>query len=72
MRVLAWRGEELGTPSALERRVPTPDAPPAPAPTLLWVVEFFLERDAAEAMIDEVRADEPALAGDLRIEAIEL
>lgn len=36
------------------------------------VVEFFLERDAAEAMIREVREDEPALAEDLRIEAIEL
>ncbi len=36
------------------------------------VVEFFLERDAAEAMIDEVREDEPALAEDLRIEVIEL
>jgi hypothetical protein len=36
------------------------------------VVEFFLERKAAEAMITEVREDEPALAGDLRIEAIEL
>ena len=28
--------------------------------------------EAAEAMISEVREDEPALAGDLRIEAIEL
>jgi hypothetical protein len=36
------------------------------------VVEFFLERHAAEAMIDEVRADEPVLAEDLRVEAIEL
>jgi hypothetical protein len=35
-------------------------------------VEFFLEREAAEAMIDEVREDEPVLAGDLRIEAIGL
>ena len=26
------------------------------------VVEFFLEREAAEAMIAEVRGDEPALA----------
>jgi hypothetical protein len=26
------------------------------------VVEFFLEREAAEAMIGEVREDEPALA----------
>jgi hypothetical protein len=36
------------------------------------VVEFFLERDAAEAMIGEVREDEPVLAEELRIEAIEL
>ena len=36
------------------------------------VVEFFLERDAAEAMIREVREDEPLLAEDLRVEAIEL
>ena len=35
------------------------------------VVEFFLERDAAEAMIDEVREDEPVLAEDLRVEAVE-
>jgi len=36
------------------------------------VVEFFLEREAAEAMIGEVREDEPGLAEDLRVEAIEL
>jgi hypothetical protein len=36
------------------------------------VVEFFLEREAAEAMIGEVRWDEPMLAEDLRVEAIEL
>jgi hypothetical protein len=36
------------------------------------VVEFFLKRDAAEAMIREVREDEPGLAADLRVEAIEL
>jgi hypothetical protein len=36
------------------------------------VVEFFLEREAAEAMIGEVREDEPVLAKELRIEAIEL
>ena len=36
------------------------------------VVEFFLEREAAEAMIGEVREDEPALAEDLRVEAVEL
>jgi hypothetical protein len=36
------------------------------------VVEFFLEREAAEAMIGEVRKDEPALAEELRVEAIEL
>jgi hypothetical protein len=35
------------------------------------VVEFFLEREAAEAMIDEVREDEPMLADELRVEAIE-
>jgi hypothetical protein len=36
------------------------------------VVEFFLEREAGEAMIDELREDEPALTEDLRVEAIEL
>jgi hypothetical protein len=36
------------------------------------VVEFFLERDAAEAMIGEVREDEPELADELRIEEISL
>jgi hypothetical protein len=36
------------------------------------VVEFFLEREAAEAMIRDVREDEPVLAEDLRVEAIEL
>jgi hypothetical protein len=36
------------------------------------VVEFFLERDAAEAMIGEVREDEPMLAEELRVEAIQL
>jgi hypothetical protein len=36
------------------------------------VVEFFLERDAAEAMISEVREDEPVLAEGLRVEAVEL
>ena len=30
------------------------------------VVEFLLEREAAEAMIGEVREDEPLLAEDLR------
>jgi len=35
-------------------------------------VELFLEREAAEAMIGEVREDAPALAEDLRVEAIEL
>jgi hypothetical protein len=35
------------------------------------VVEFFLERKA-EAMIGEVREDEPELAVDLRVETIEL
>ena len=34
-------------------------------------VEFFLEREAAEAMIGEVREDEPVLAEELRVEAIE-
>ena len=34
------------------------------------VVEFFLERGAAEAMIGEVREDEPMLAGELRVEAV--
>jgi hypothetical protein len=36
------------------------------------LVESFLEREAAEAMIGEVREDEPLLAEDLRVEAIEL
>jgi hypothetical protein len=36
------------------------------------VVEFFLERNAAEAMIREVREDEPVLAEELRVERIEL
>jgi hypothetical protein len=36
------------------------------------VVEFFLERKAAEAMIGEVREGEPELAVDLRVETIEL
>ncbi len=35
------------------------------------VVEFFLEREPAEAMIDEVGEDEPTLAEDLRVEPIE-
>ena len=35
------------------------------------VVEFFLEREAAET-IGEVREDEPVLADELRVEAIEL
>jgi hypothetical protein len=36
------------------------------------VVEFFLEWKAAEAMIGDVREDDPLLADDLRVEAIEL
>jgi hypothetical protein len=32
----------------------------------------LLDRDAAEAMIGEVREDEPMLADELRVEAIEL
>jgi hypothetical protein len=36
------------------------------------VVEFFLGREAVEAMIGEVREDEPVLAEELRVEAIEL
>jgi hypothetical protein len=36
------------------------------------VIEFFLEREAAEAMIGEVRENEPALAEELRVEAVEL
>jgi hypothetical protein len=35
-------------------------------------VEFFLEREAAEAMIEEVRGDDAALAEVLRVEAIRL
>jgi hypothetical protein len=36
------------------------------------VVEFFLERDAAEAMIETVWKDDPGLAVLLRVEAVEL
>jgi hypothetical protein len=36
------------------------------------VVEFFLEREAAEAMIREGREDEPVLSDELRVEAIVL
>jgi len=36
------------------------------------VFDFFLEREAAEAMIGEARADEPLLAQGLRVEAVEL
>ncbi len=36
------------------------------------VVKFFLEREAAQAMIREVRGDEPVLAEDLRVEVVEL
>ena len=35
------------------------------------VVEFFLEREAADGMISEVRKDEPMWA-ELRVEAVEL
>jgi len=36
------------------------------------VVEFHLEREAAETMIQNLREDEPVLAGDSRVDAIEL
>lgn len=36
------------------------------------VVECFLERETAEAMILEAREDKPTLAEELRVEAIEL
>jgi hypothetical protein len=36
------------------------------------VVEFLLEGEAAEAMIREVWEDEPVLAEELRVEAIQL
>ena len=36
------------------------------------VVKFFLEHEAAEAMIGEVRENEPLLGQDLRVEAVEL
>jgi hypothetical protein len=36
------------------------------------VVEFFLERDAAEAIIVEVRGDDPDLADVLCVEEVEL
>jgi hypothetical protein len=42
------------------------------APRPKKVVEFYLEREAAEAMIGAVRDDEPVLAEVLRVEAIEL
>jgi hypothetical protein len=35
-------------------------------------IEIFLERQGTEAMIGEVREDEPELAEALRVEAIEL
>jgi hypothetical protein len=35
------------------------------------VVEFFPRAEAAEAMIDEVRDDEPTLAENLRVETLE-
>ena len=35
------------------------------------VVEFFLAREAAEAMIGEVWEDEPVLAEELRVEAVD-
>jgi hypothetical protein len=41
---------------------------PRPRP----VVEFSFEREAAEAMIGEVREDKPELADVLRVEPIEL
>jgi hypothetical protein len=40
--------------------------PCVPAP-VEQVVEFFLEREAGEAMIGEVREDEPSLAEELRV-----
>jgi hypothetical protein len=36
------------------------------------VVEFFLERDAAEAIIVEVRGDDPDLADVLCVDEVEL
>jgi len=36
------------------------------------VVEFFVSREAAEAMTGEGREDEPLLAEELRVEAVEL
>ena len=36
------------------------------------MIEFFLERNSTEAMIREVREDEPVLTEELRVEAIEL
>ncbi len=36
------------------------------------VVEFFFERDAAEAVIVEVRGDDPDLADVLCVEEVEL
>jgi hypothetical protein len=36
------------------------------------VVEFFLEREAAEAMIVEVRGDDPDLADVLCVDEVEL
>src|SRR5687768_141647 len=51
-----------------------PDLYPRPplANRLALPVEEGPEREAAEAMIDEDREAEPALAEDLRVEAIEL
>lgn len=52
---------------ASNRRAPTASSPPRRE-----VVEFFLARATAEAMIREAREDEPVLTEDLRVEAIEL
>ena len=36
------------------------------------VVQFFLEREAADAIVDEVRSDDPDLADVLCVEEVEL
>lgn len=58
-------------PHAAATLLPT-CSPTASSPPRREVVEFFLARATAEAMIREAREDEPVLTEDLRVEAIEL
>ena len=62
----------VGTPSAASSGAPHVPFYGVVSARTEKVVEFFLEREAAEAMIGEVKEDEPLLAEELRVEAIEL